>query len=251
MNLNFHGDLLIVNEYNTISSTLESILKRYRDPSGNVDYFSMMGDASIVSFAESLADFDLESIQSRDERLAFWINCYNALSIYGVIEKLKEDPGFAERGNSSWFQRVRFFALQKFNVGGRTMTLRSIENMIREDFGDPRIHFALNCSSMGCPILKDGRYSAENLDSELDAATKLYLGSPQGAILDIQKGVLSLSMIFKWYRKDFEMTEKSIPEYVAQFLPDDQRRYIMENLTSIKIKYLDYDWSLNASDEVE
>ncbi len=240
-----------MNEYNALSSTLDSVLKRYRDSSGNVDYFSMMGDASIVSFAKSLAVFELESLQSREEELAFWINCYNALSIYGVIKKLQEDPSFAEKGNTSWFQRVKFFALQKFVVGGRTMTLRDIENTIRENYGDPRIHFALNCSSMGCPVLKDGRYSAENIDTELDAAARLYLNSPQGVVLDMDEGVLALSMIFKWYKKDFEFIEKSIPEYVAEFLPDKQREYIMDHLSSIRVKYLDYNWSLNMSNEEE
>jgi hypothetical protein len=234
-----------------MSSTLEEVLKRYRDPGGNVDYFSMMGDAGTITFAESLATFDLSSLDTREKQLAFWINCYNALSIYGVIKKLKSDPDFVKKGNSSWFQRVRFFALQKFKVGGQQFTLREIENNIRNDFKDPRIHFALNCSSMGCPVLKDGRYSADNIDTELEEASKLYLGSPAGAKVEEESNTLYLSMIFKWYKKDFTETGKTIPEYVLQYIPEDTKNYLEAHLSDIKVKYLDYDWSLNVSDEVE
>jgi hypothetical protein len=234
-----------------MSGTLEDVLKRYRDLNGNVDYFSMMGDAGTVAFAESLATFDLSTLDTREKSLAFWINCYNALSIYGVIRKLKEDPDFVKKGNSSWLGRVRFFALQKFDVGGEQFTLRQIENNIRKNFKDPRIHFALNCSSMGCPVLKDGRYSAENIDVELDEASKLYIGSPAGASLDEESNILYVSMVFKWYKKDFEATGKSIPEYVLQYIPEDKKNYLETHLNDIKVKYLDYDWSLNLSDEVE
>ncbi len=240
-----------MSEDNTMSATLEGVLKRYRDPFGNVDYFSMMADESIAQFAESLAEFDLASLDTREKGLAFWINSYNALSIYGVLKKLKSDPSFAEKGNTSWFQRVRFFALQKFNIGGSQFTLRDIENRLREKYKDPRIHFALNCSSMGCPALKDGRYSAENIDEELDAATKLYLGSPSGMSLDSDLLELRLSMIFKWYKKDFETTGKTIKEYLLPFISDEQREFIEKNMDTIKVKYIDYDWSLNTSEEAE
>jgi hypothetical protein len=240
-----------LDDYSTMSSTLEEILKRYRDSSGNVDYFSMMGDTGTIAFAESLATFDLDSLDTREKQLAFWINCYNALSIYGVIKKLKSDPDFVKKGNSSWLQRVRFFAFQKFDVGGQQFTLREIENNIRNDFKDPRIHFALNCSSMGCPVLKDGRYSADNINVELEEASKLYLGSSAGAIVDEENNTIHLSMIFKWYKSDFTKTGKSIPEYVLQYIPEDKKGYLESHLRDIKVKYLEYDWSLNMSDEEE
>ena len=235
-------------ENTTMSNTLEQVLKRYRDPSGTINYFSMIADAGITAFAESLATFDLSILDTREKELAFWINSYNSLSLYGVIRKLKSDPDFVKKGNSSWLQRVRFFALQKFDVGGKQFTLRDIENNIRKDYQDPRIHFALNCSSMGCPVLKDGRYSAENIDAELDEATKLYLSSPAGAKIDEHENILYASMIFKWYKKDFEVTGKTISEYILQYVPTDSKEYLEAHLNDIKIRYLDYDWSLNMSE---
>jgi hypothetical protein len=137
--------------------------------------------------------------------------------------KLEKDPDFVVKGNKSLFGRVRFFAVQKFKVGGKQYTLKTIEDNIRKDFKDPRIHFALNCSSLGCPLLKDGLYSAENIDKELDAATRLYLSSQEGLRLDKEAAILYVSMIFKWYKKDFEATGKKVIDYIQEYAPNHRQ----------------------------
>ena len=238
-------------EVTSLNQNLRGIIDRYRDPNGKLNYFAMMADKALVDYAESLADFDMTTLETRDARLAFWINSYNSLSIYGVVQKLKKDPDFVDKGNKGWFGRVRFFAIQKFNVGGETYTLRTIENNIRDEFKDPRIHFALNCSSLGCPLLKDGLYSAENIDKELDAATKLYLNSPEGLRLDDDKGDLYVSMIFKWYTKDFETSERKVIDFIQEYAPQKIREFIEKSEKKIKFKYIEYDWSLNISEQEE
>ncbi|MFW9795013.1 MAG: DUF547 domain-containing protein [Candidatus Thorarchaeota archaeon] len=236
-------------EITSLNQNLRSIIDRYRDPQGKVSYFALIADKAMVDYAESLADFDLSTLSTREARLAFWINSYNALSIYGVVKKLEKDPEFANRGNKSWFGRVRFFALQRFNIGGKKYTLKTIEDNIRKDFEDPRIHFALNCSSLGCPLLKDGLYSAENIDTELDAATKLYLRSKEGLRLNKEDGVLYISMIFKWYKKDFDATGKTVIEYIRDYAPDSIRDFIDEKNGKVKLRTIEYDWGLNLSEE--
>jgi hypothetical protein len=227
--------------------SLSRILDRYLDIHGNIDYFALMGDQSHIKYAEALATVDLTQFKTHNERLAFWINAYNALSIYGVVKKLEADPEYAKRGNKNWLGRVRFFAIQKFIVAGKKYTLRSIENWIRKEFKEPRIHFALNCSSLGCPVLKDGLYSAENLDAELDVATKLYLNSPSGVQIDSENRIVHLSMIFKWYKNDFKVLNLSILEFVAQYLSEVDQTFIRSHHDQIKIKYIPYNWSLNLS----
>ncbi|MCK5389263.1 MAG: DUF547 domain-containing protein, partial [Candidatus Thorarchaeota archaeon] len=132
----------------SMNQNLGEIIGRYRDSQGNVNYFALMADKSMVDYAETLSDFDLGTLKTREAQLAFWINSYNALSIYGVVKKLKKDPNFADRGNMSLLSRARFFAVQKFNVGGKMYSMKTIEDNIRKEFEDPRIHFALNCSSL-------------------------------------------------------------------------------------------------------
>ena len=238
-----------MSELESMSQILEGVLKRYRSTTGDVDYLSMLGDQGMVKFAESLGDFNLNRLETKNEKLAFWINCYNALSIYGVIKKLKQDPEFIQKGNSSWWGRVKFFAFQKFNVGGKEFTLRDIENYIRKEFEDPRIHFALNCASSSCPLLKDGLYSSENLDRELDSAAELFIRSPIGAILNHDESILRLSLIFKWYKKDFENEGVSVLEYVSRFMKEADREYLLEHRKEIKIRFMDYDWALNNVDQ--
>ena len=87
--------------------------------------------------------------------------------------------------------------------------------------------------------------------NELEEASKLYIGSEAGAKLVEEENTLYLSMVFKWYKKDFTETGKSIPEFVLQYFPDDGKDYLKSHLIDIKVKYLEYDWSLNVSDEVE
>ena len=233
-------------EVDEVLSGLVGVLRQHLDESGNVDYFALLAEKSVVQYADSLEDFDLTTLKTREERLAFWINAYNALSIYGVVKKLRKDPGFAERGNKNLIQKARFFVLERFNIGDRTFSLRSLENYIRDEFKEPRIHFALNCSSMSCPPLKDGLYSAENLDEELEHATLLYINSRQGSRLDRNHNVLWLSMIFKWYRKDFESIGLNVLDFVARYLPEKDRQYVKENSDTLAIKHMNYDWSLNV-----
>jgi hypothetical protein len=238
-------------ELESLNQNLNGIIDRYRDAQGNVNYFALMADKALVDYAERLSEFDLTFLNTKEEQMAFWINCYNSLSIYGVVQKLKKDPKFAEKGNKSWLGRVRFFAIQKFKVGNEEYTLRTIENYVRETFDDPRAHFALNCSSSGCPLLKDGLYSAKNIDKELDAATKLYLSSPEGLRLDKENNVLFVSMIFKWYKNDFEKSGMTVTQFIYNFASERIRKYIDEKRDNLKLKYIDYDWGLNVSDQEE
>ncbi|MHA2082102.1 MAG: DUF547 domain-containing protein [Candidatus Thorarchaeota archaeon] len=238
-------------EITSLNQNLRGIIDRYRDSQGKLNYFALMADKAMVDYAETLSDFDMSTLKTREDRLAFWINSYNSLSIYGVVKKLKKDPDFASKGNTSWFGRVRFFAIQKFKVGGKDYTLNSIEYNIRKGFKDPRIHFALNCSSLGCPLLKDGLYSAENIENELDAATKLYLSSQEGLRLDKEKGILYVSMIFKWYKKDFEATGMKVIEYIREYAPNHIREFIDDEKGKVKLKKIEYDWALNVSEQEE
>jgi hypothetical protein len=225
---------------------LAGVFRQHLDELGNVDYFALLAETSVVQYVESLEGFDLTTLNTREERLAFWINAYNALSIYEVVKKLRKDPGFAKRGNKSLIQKARFFVLERFNIGDRRLSLRSLENYIRHEFKDPRIHFALNCSSMSCPRLRNGLYSSENLDEELEQATRLFINSSQGSRLDRERNVLNLSMIFKWYKKDFESVGVRVLDFVVGYLPEQDRQYVNENSDTLAIKHMDYDWSLNA-----
>ena len=236
-----------MSESTFLESRLNSLLKQYVNPEGKVDYSSLREEAeTIQDRVRWLEGFDPENLKTRNEKLAFWINGYNLLTIYGVLRELKKNPEFAESGNKSIFQRFRFFWWTKYKIGGRKYSLYQIENgILRKRFSEPRIHFALNCGSQSCPILKDGLYSAENLDQELDIAATLFTRSQNGVRLDRDNKTLHLSSIFRWYREDFEKASGSIIEFVKKYLREEDRKFIEENLSDLKISYQEYDWALN------
>lgn len=235
-----------MNKTSNDKDRLNSILTRFVDCEGKVDYSSIEEEETVENYVKWLESFDPKNLKTRNEKLAFWINAYNMLTIYGVLSQLRKNPDFAKKGNKSIFQRLRFFWWTKYQIGGKKYSLYQIENKIlRKKFSEPRIHFALNCASHSCPLLKDGLYSPENLDHELDMAATVFIGSFKGARLDRKNRILYLSPIFKWYRKDFKKSSGSVAEFVKKYLREEDRKFIEGNLSEIKISYQEYDWGLN------
>jgi hypothetical protein len=142
---------------------------------------------------------------------------------------------------------------------GQKLTLEHIEHKIlRAQFGEPRIHMALVCAAMSCPPLRNEPYVAAKLDEQLDNQTRKFLSNPAKFRLDSDKGILYLSPIFKWFANDFAKSyalprgyrghkgpNAAVIWLIDQYLPkqDSQRR--SDDSRTYKIRYLDYDWSLN------
>jgi hypothetical protein len=117
---------------------------------------------------------------------------------------------------------------------GKTITLNTLEHkIIRPQYHEPRAHMALVCAAKGCPILRSEAYTADKLDDQLDDQSRQYLATPAGLVIDRKKDTASISAIFKWYGDDFA----SIPAFIG--------KHSGESVEGLKIKYLDYDWSLN------
>jgi hypothetical protein len=194
---------------------------------------------------------DPKDFSTRADQMAYWINAYNALVISGVLESWPVrsvlDIGVLPHS---------FFWKRRFTVGGREMTLDDIEkDMLRKQFGDPRIHFALVCASKSCPRLGRQAYRPETLDQQLDAAARSFINDPRGMKIDAAQNRVSLSHIFKWYGEDFEAYVRSknlqgsgppVLTFVRQYL-DDAKRRDLDALHSPSIQYMDYDWGINAT----
>ncbi len=196
-----------------------------------------------------------EQAWTRQQRMAFWINAYNALTLQAIIDHYPiRGSVFSLSPRSSIRQIDGVWTALKWNVAGRTVSLDDIEHKIlRPTFGDARIHFAVNCASVSCPTLAPEPYRADTLNAALDAAARRYLGSTEGVRVD-GRG-LRVSSIFKWYGEDF------IPEYAAvvpgtrapgerailgaivRFGPSEAARAARGG--DLRIGFLDYDWSLN------
>ena len=227
-----------------VRDRLSAVLEEYVGLDGKVDYVSLGRDNEVDNYVESLKSLDPEELTEK-ERIAFWINTYNLLTIKGILNRLRGGYDFESKGNARLIHRLKFFVLEKYCISGKMYSLYRIEKKMRKEFQEPRVHFALNCASSSCPLLKDGLYSGEHMDHELNAATTLFIRGPSGARLDRKRGVLYLSKVFKWYKKDFKKQSKDIVQFVKDYMTDEDRIFIEENETSLRIRYQDYDWSLN------
>ena len=174
---------------------------------------------------------------TRRQQLAYWINLYNAATVRLVIERhpvssiRKIDGGLLALG--PWRQK-------RLTVAGEAVSLGDIEHRIlRPLHGDARIHFALNCASIGCPDLAAEPFDAARIDAQLEAAARRFVNHPRGLRLD--KGRLVGSSIFDWYAVDFGGKRGVVPA-LAKYA-DDKTRALLQGRTLIDS--FSYDWALN------
>jgi len=126
------------------------------------------------------------------------------------------------------------------------MSLNHIEhNMVRKQFGDSRIHFALVCAAKSCPPLRSEAYEGYKLDRQLDDQGKVFFSEQEKNYFELDQRIAHLSKILDWYEKDFGRNKKDVLLYITRFLTDELAADIRAYSKEWKVKYTDYDWSLN------
>jgi hypothetical protein len=191
-------------------------------------------------YLAALAALDPRGLERKDQ-MAYWINLYNAQTVRVVLNH--------PRKGSILRMGAGFFAVGPWDetlteVAGQPLTLNDIEHRIlRPIFEDHRIHFAVNCASIGCPNLSASAYRGTTLDAQLAEAETAYLNHPRGVSFD-ERGRLTISTIFKWYRGDFADSDEALLAYLAA-----HHRRLGAELSAYegRIRYR-YDWSLNRPD---
>lgn len=227
-----------------------ALLQRHVNPAGHVRYAQLKRDPELprilTRFAKTSPENQPRVFPTRDDKLAYWINAYNLFVLAGVA-KTWPARSVRDDGTDAFFTKTQFVA------GGKSYTLNQIEgDIIRKGFHEPRIHFTINCGAASCPALKPKPFSGADLDARLDQAARLFINDPRNVRVDAKAGVLWLSEIFDWYADDF----LAAPHAAAAGAPPSVQRYIAHYFTGdgaaalrgapLTIKYLDYDWSLNA-----
>ncbi|MDZ8189047.1 MAG: DUF547 domain-containing protein [Nostoc sp. ChiSLP02] len=222
----------------------DKLLRQYVDPQGRVDYLAWKTEQPqvLADWLKSQEKFPLKSNTNTPEQLALWINLYNAFTISRILELYPLEsilPKFF--GIPNWLAFLWFFQRRAYSVFGQRYSLAQIENQIlRDELQEPRIHFAIVCASVGCPLLRSGAYFPEQVIQQLDEDARRFINNPQKVYYDSDSQTLHCNKIFKWYRKDFLKVASSIPEYIYLYMKTD-----VPLTAKTKISYLDYDWSLN------
>ncbi|MCP5246339.1 MAG: DUF547 domain-containing protein [Burkholderiales bacterium] len=187
---------------------------------------------------------------SKAEQLAFLINAYNAFTIELILTRYPKLDSIKDLGSflsSPW--KKEFVPLL-----GKLRSLDDIEHgMIRNpgDYNEPRIHFAVNCASIGCPALLNEAFTGEKLEQQLEAVTKAFLEDRSRNRFNPSTGRLEVSKIFDWYSKDFESgwggwrSLKQFLTHYADSLTDNEQEKRTVAAGNFRVRYLDYDWKLN------
>jgi hypothetical protein len=204
---------------------------------GVVDYPGIQADDRLPAYLAQLDRVDPNALATRRERLAFWINAYNAFAIKGILD-----------GSSptSHFGRYRYFIGRDYHVGGEPINLYDLERQVLiKQFQEPLIHFAIVCASTSCPKLQPWTYDPDRLNVQLDRAARDFINDPTRNRFDRKNKVAALSMIFKWFDDDFTRAAGSVLTYVTRYVSDPE---LVQDLmqSDYRIEYLDYDWSLNG-----
>ena len=213
------------------------VLAQRVDEQGRVDFAALAKDRGDLDryvawiYAHSPAS-DPALYPTPAHVLAYHLNAYNALAMYNILE-----AGIPE--SLSGLKKVRFFYLRTVKVGGESMTLYAYENDVIRKIGDPRVHFALNCMSRGCPALPRTPFTAAGLDAQLDHEARRFFGEDRNARADDAARTVYLSEILKFYTGDFLAHAPSLTVFANRYrtsaLPVDYA-----------VEFTSYDWTVNA-----
>jgi hypothetical protein len=203
---------------------------------GRVDYGGMARDADFARYLELLSGTDVGRLAGDADRLAFWINTYNALAIKGILDG---------RSPSGVLGRIGFFRTATWSAGGLEFSLHDLEHRILLPLGDPRVHFAIVCASRSCPKLRAEAYRAADLERQLDEAAVSFINDPDRNRFDRETGVAHLSKIFDWFAADFRTHAGSVQKYLARYVADPAVAGRLAQ-DGFRVRHLPYDWSLNG-----
>ncbi len=222
-------------------SAYDGLLKKYaKYEDGRVDYAGLAGEKAVLdAYVKSIAEADIAKLGPNDTK-ALLINAYNANTLSLILENYGKIKSIRDL-DKPW-KTVRY------TVAGDKVSLDNIEhNLLRAVFKDPRIHFAANCASVGCPSLANFAYEGKTLDAQLEMVTRDSFNNPQH--VKVQGNKLAVTSLLKWYGDDFTNKEwkpraESLANFVATYADGEVKTFLEKN-PDPKLRFQDYDWSLN------
>ena len=207
-------------------SSWDKLLRKHVTSAGKVNYKAIKADeASLDAYLKLLSTNPIIKAWSRNEKMAYWINAYNAYTVKLIVDNYPVKSILDLHGGKAWDHSW-------IKLGDKTYTLNDIEHKIlRPQFKDPRIHFAVNCAATSCPPILNRAWTAGNLNKTLELQTKKFIND---ASYNTIGGEVAVSKIFEWYKEDFGELSAYLNKYAASPIAAG---------TSINFK--EYDWALN------
>lgn len=217
-----------LNESEIDHSQWDVLLKKYVGTDGLVDYKGFLNDKEeLEDYLEYLAQNPPDNSWRVQELLAYYINLYNAYTVNLILDNypVKSIKDLNRPWTSSFVR-----------VGNEILTLGGVENSILRKMDEPRIHFAINCASLSCPDLLNEAYQASTIEEQLDRVTHTFINGTKN---DLSDDTINISMIFKWYKKDFKVNgQKDLIAYINQYTSTKINH-------NAKVAFKEYHWELN------
>ncbi len=208
--------------------SFNKLLNNYVSPEGKVNYAGLKKNKhTLDAYIDMLAKTKVMENWGKSEKLSFWINTYNALTIRTIVEHFPVKSIKDIDGGDPW-------KVKRFTNGGKALSLNDIENNILRPMGDSRIHFAINCAAASCPPIANKAFDAENVDALLEKRTTHFINDAYFNMISHDRA--KISKIFDWYKSDFPNLDAFLTKYNTQHT-------IVDSKTAIS--YFDYDWKLN------
>lgn len=199
---------------------------------------------ALTAYIDDLAAMT-PSAFSRDEALAYWANLYNALTVQVVAQNW---PVKSIKEIKSGIFKPGPWDLDLVTVEGRKMTLNEIEHdTMRANYKEPRIHYMVNCASIGCPNLMLRPWNAETLEADMDAAARAFINAPRG--VSVSDGKITASSIYKWYGEDFGDIDGDIIVHLKQYADTElaeKLESVLRSNTLPRISKYQYNWDVNG-----
>jgi len=215
-------------------SAWTELLDLYVTETGKVNYKGFIEDkVRLEEYLNTLSSFPPGENWRTQDKLAYWINAYNAFTVKLIVDNyplksIKDIANGLPMINSPW--DIKFF-----KIGETDFDLNTIEHeILRKQFDEPRIHFAINCASFSCPRLRNEAYETEKLEEQLEEQASLFINNPDKNL--ISSSNTKLSKLFSWFESDF-LKDGGVKSFIKKY-----NQSLNENS---KIEYLEYIWTLN------
>ncbi len=217
---------------NPSHDTWNTLLTKYVSSTGVVNYAGIKNERTqLESYLTSLGK-GIAVSASKNEKMAFWINAYNAFTVKLIIDNYPIQSIKNLKGGKPWDSKF-------ISIAGKSYSLNDIEhNILRKEFFDARLHFVLVCAAKSCPKLLNKAYTAQNLFVEMDKQARIFINDASKNKITAEKA--QISELFNWYKDDFLKTAgvKNIKDYLNKYSTTK-----VNSKTSIS--YFTYNWSLN------
>ncbi len=240
---NAQGEEHLMINHSQWDRLLHIYVSDHQDGVNRFDYAAVTAtDRAALDAYLAMLEMIAISKASRAAQMAYWINFYNALTVKVILDHY---PVQSIRQIKNGLFSFGPWKVKRVTVEGRLLSLDEMEHdILRPQFRDPRIHYAVNCASWSCPNLMAEAYTAENLDQQLDDGARAYVNHLRGVQIN-KAGRLVLSSIYNWYKADFGHDDDHVLDHIRHYASP---RLLQTLKGRSLIDGYDYDWTLNAPD---